>query len=350
MRPSETDLFTEEQAMPAMSFGEHIEELRVRLILALMGLFVGVAITFIPVPVPGFGWFYLGQWVMKQMQDPAQVALDQFYEEQAERRAKEANAEHAQTEPFEVQYDAGQFASELRKIFPELEVPPAEQLEGQTITLKNIYTKADWIKTVTLTADRKSALVVLGPLEGFMIFFMVCIVTGLVIASPWVFYQIWAFIAAGLYKHERRYVLRFLPYSIGLFLAGVLLCFLYVLPYTLKFLLDFNVWLGIEPMLRIADWISFATILPLVFGLCFQTPLIMLILERIGIFSAEVYRANRRYAILIMCIAAAVITPTGDPITMLLLAIPMYALYELGIRLIPDRPSHSETDVPAAVG
>lgn len=349
MRPTENDLFAEEQSMPSMSFGDHIEELRVRIILALMGLFVGVAITFIPFPIPGHGWFYLGQWVMKQMQDPAQVALDKFYTEQAARRAKEADAEHAQTQPFEAQYDAEQFVAEIHKFFPQLKAPPAEQLKGQTVTLKTVYNKSDWINTVTLTAERKNALIVLGPMEGFMIFFMVCIVSGLVIASPWVFYQIWAFIAAGLYRHERRYVVKFLPFSIGLFLGGVFLCFFYVLPFTLAFLLDFNVWLGIEPMLRIAEWISFATILPLVFGVCFQTPLVMLLLERIGIFSVEMYRANRKYAILVIFVAAAAITPTGDPFTMMLLAGPMYALYELGIRLIPVRKSLSETDLPAAV-
>ena len=133
---------------------------------------------------------------------------------------------------------------------------------------------------------------------------MVCLVTGLVIASPWVFYQLWAFVAAGLYRHERHYVTKFLPFSLGLFLAGVFLCFFGVLPVTLSFLLEFNVWLGIEPTLRISEWMSFATILPLVFGVCFQTPLIMLFLERIGIFTADDFRAKRKFAILIMVIAA----------------------------------------------
>ncbi len=124
------------------------------------------------------------------------------------------------------------------------------------------------------------------------IFFMVCLVAGLVVASPWVFYQVWAFIAAGLYRHERHYVTKFLPMSLGLFLGGVFLCFFGVLPFMLRFLLEFNVWLGIEPTLRLVDWMSFATIFPLVFGLCFQTPLIMLFLERIGVFTVDDYRVE----------------------------------------------------------
>src|SRR3954451_9792005 len=92
--PTDKDLFAEEQSMRAMSFGDHIEELRVHLILALLGLFVGVTIAFIP-PIGVGKWSLppvnLGQWVMKRMQDPAQVALDKFYTQQAIDRAKDAD-------------------------------------------------------------------------------------------------------------------------------------------------------------------------------------------------------------------------------------------------------------------
>jgi sec-independent protein translocase protein TatC len=347
MRPTEHDLFAEEQSMPTMGFGDHIEELRVRLILALIGLFVGLTITFIPLPISKGEWIPLGKWVMTTMQDPAQAALDRFYTNQAERRAALAKAQQATTPTFEdVQVDALSLVTAVKTYFPQLEAPNAAALKGQTVPLSLTFQKADFIETVNLTAERKNALISLAPLEAFMIYFMVCLITGLVVASPWVFYQIWAFIAAGLYRHERTYVLRYLPFSIGLFLGGVFLCFFTVLPFTLAFLLDFNVWLGIEPTLRIADWISFATILPLIFGVCFQTPLVMLLLERVGVFTAKDYRAKRRMAALVIVVAAAAITPTGDPFTMMLLAGPMYALYELGIRLIPDR---SKVDEPTPV-
>jgi sec-independent protein translocase protein TatC len=163
---------------------------------------------------------------------------------------------------------------------------------------------------------------------------MVCLVTGLVMTSPWVFYQVWAFVAAGLYRHERHYVMKYLPISLGLFLTGVILCFWFVLPITLGFLLEFNVWLGVAPTLRLSEWMSFATMLPLVFGIAFQTPLVMLFLERIGIFTVDDYKAKRKMAILIITVAAAVLTPGQDPFSMTLLAIPMILLYELGILLI----------------
>jgi sec-independent protein translocase protein TatC len=161
-----------------------------------------------------------------------------------------------------------------------------------------------------------------------------------------VFYQLWAFVAAGLYRHERHYVTKFLPFSLGLFLAGVFLCFFVVLPVTLRFLLEFNVWLGIEPTLRLADWMGFATILPLIFGVCFQTPLVMLFLALVGIFTVADYRSKRKFAILIIVVAGAVLTPTQDPFSMLLLAVPMIILYEFGIVLVERR----KLPTPASMG
>jgi len=107
---------------------------------------------------------------------------------------------------------------------------------------------------------------------------------------------------------------------------------------TLGFLLKFNVWLGIEPTLRISEWMSFATILPVVFGLAFQTPLIMLFLERVGIFTVDDYRAKRKFAILIMVVAAALLTPGPDVFSQVMLAVPMVALYELGILMVVRKP------------
>ena len=108
---------------------------------------------------------------------------------------------------------------------------------------------------------------------------------------------------------------KFLPFSLGLFLAGrVPLLLRSSCRSRCSFLLEFNVWLGIEPTLRLVDWMSFATILPLVFGVCFQTPLIMLFLERIGIFTVDDFRAKRKIAILIIVVAAAVLTPGPGPV------------------------------------
>jgi len=339
MRPTETDLFSEEQSMRSMSFGDHLEELRVHLILALIGLFAGVMIAFLP-PI-GWGKYQfppmnLGQWVMKKMQEPARDALQKFYTERARERAKLADAEKKFTAPMVFEIPAKDLDKALRGLYPDLK-PPGDAVLSENVALTMAIRESNFIEGIANSVEPKSSLISLAPMETFMIYFGVCMVTGLVLSSPWVFHQIWAFIAAGLYRHEQHYVRKFVPFSVLLFLGGVFLCFFWVLPYTLQFLLEFNVWLGIEPSLRIGEWISFATILPLVFGICFQTPLVMMLLERVGIFSEEVYRSKRKFAVLVIIIIAAVITPTGDPITLGLLAVPMIGLYELGILLVRTR-------------
>jgi sec-independent protein translocase protein TatC len=331
--PTDRDLFSEENNMVAMSFGEHIEELRTRLILALVGLMAGVIITFIP-PLN------LGKVVITQMEVPAKDALQRFYADRAKTRSAEAKKNQSVTPTIDAIIPAEDFVAELKRLAPKLDLPSAEEVKGQTIKLPMRHDESGMIMTVSKTVEPKDALVSLAPLETMTIFFMVCVVTGLVIASPWVFYQAWAFVAAGLYRHEQSYVKKYLPYSLGLFLLGVFLCFFGVLPITLSFLLEFNVWLGIEPTLRLIDWMSFATILPLVFGLCFQTPLVMLFLERIGIFTVDDFKAKRKIAILIIVIAGAVLTPGQDPFSQCLLAVPMILLYELGILMIGRGSKH----------
>ena len=326
--PNDKDLFVEEQQMATMSFGEHIEELRVRLILALIGLFVGAIIAFIP-------GLDLGWRVMKTMEAPAKGALEEFYQNEYEKRAQAAAEKQEVSPAVEAIIPADAFAEAIRTIAPDFAMKTPESLAGQDIKLPVRYMQDGVIKLNKVsTVQIDQSLISLGPLETITIFFMVCLVTGLVIVSPWVFYQGWAFVAAGLYRHERSYVKKYMPASIGLFLLGVFLCFGFVLPLTLRFLLEFNVWLGVAPTLRLSEWMSFATILPLIFGLSFQTPLIMLFLERIGVFTVDDFRSKRKISILVITIAAAVLTPGQDPFSMTLLAIPMILLYELGIILI----------------
>ena len=326
-KPNDEDLFSEEQSMVTMSFGDHLEELRMRLLLAVIGLAVGMIIMLVPP-------FNLGMHVMVKMQEPAQRALDRFYDESAARRKLAADAASAQIEFPTAKIPAASLFDQLRKLAPKLELPDADAIKDQNIELPLMYPKSSFIQAVKDTSEPKSSLITLSPLETVAIFLMVCLVAGLVSASPWVFYQIWAFIAAGLYAHERKYVYRFLPLAIILFLGGVALAFFVVLPITLDVLLQFNIWLGAEPTWRISDWMGFATILPLVFGLCFQTPMVMFFLERIGIFSVKQYREKRKFAILLIVAIAAILTPDPTVISQLLLAGPMVLLYELGIIMV----------------
>jgi Tat protein translocase TatC len=174
--------------------------------------------------------------------------------------------------------------------------------------------------------------------EAFFVWFQVCFVTGLVLGSPWIFYEIWSFVAAGLYPHEKRLVHVYLPVSLGLFIAGVLVCQFLVIPKALGALLWFNEWLGIKPDIRLNECLSFAIYMPLVFGISFQTPLVMLFLNKLGIVSVDTFAEHRRMAWFIMAVFAAVITPSTDALSMLFLWVPMSLLFELGIVLMWMNP------------
>jgi sec-independent protein translocase protein TatC len=177
----------------------------------------------------------------------------------------------------------------------------------------------------------KKYLSTLSVQEGFVAYFKVSIICGIILASPFILYQMWAFIGAGLYPHEKRYVSVFFWPSVILFLGGVFLCQFFVLPGAVKALLKFNEFLGLDPDIRLREWFGLALILPLVFGISFQTPLVMVFLNRIGMFTAQDYLAKWRYACFILAVFAAVITPTPDVVTMMYLFVPMFGLYLVGI-------------------
>ena len=161
--------------------------------------------------------------------------------------------------------------------------------------------------------------------------------TGLVIACPYVFYQIWIFVAAGLYPHEKNYVFLYLPISIALFFAGASLAFAFVFQPVLSFLFTFNKGMNAEFEPRIGEWLGFVLILPLGFGVSFQLPLVMLFLNRIGVVSLDLMVQQWRVAILIICVVSMVLTP-ADPISMMLMAAPLCLLYLVGILMCRFMP------------
>lgn len=178
---------------------------------------------------------------------------------------------------------------------------------------------------------------VLNAQEAFMIYLKAALLTGVVIAAPWVFYQIWNFVAAGLYPHEKNQVFVYLPISLLLFFAGASLAFSFVFEPVLNFLFQFNQGLNAEFDPRIGEWLSFVLILPLGFGISFQLPLVMLFVNRLGLVSIDLYIQQWRMAILIIFVVAMVLTP-ADPVSMLLMAIPLCGLYVLGIAMCQWMP------------
>lgn len=176
------------------------------------------------------------------------------------------------------------------------------------------------------------SLQVLSYQEGFYAYIKLCLMTAVFLAYPVILYQIWKFVEAGLYKKERRYVRIFAPISFIAFIIGVLFGYFFLIPFGLQFLIKV---LGgeIQPIITMSQYISLVTILTLALGVVFQLPLIMLFVSRIGMLKAEDFIKWRMYAILIIFILAAVITPP-DPFTQVMTALPMIILYEIGILTI----------------
>jgi sec-independent protein translocase protein TatC len=175
--------------------------------------------------------------------------------------------------------------------------------------------------------------------EPFVIYLKASALTGAILSSPWVFFWIWTFVAAGLYPHERRYVYLFLPVSLGLFLLGAAMAFFFVFDPVLDFFLGFNRWLGIDPDPRISEWLSFVMLMPLGFGVSFQLPLVMLFLQRIGVFDVQTYVERWKIAVFVIAVLSAGLTPSGDPWSMGLMALPLLFLYVVGILLCRYLPA-----------
>lgn len=172
------------------------------------------------------------------------------------------------------------------------------------------------------------------PADGFISYMKISMIAGVVLSSPWIFYQLWLFIAAGLYPRERRYVYLAVPFSTGLFIAGALLFILVIAPATLKFLVAFNRRiLGVDSNFTFKSYVSFVSTMMLVFGLAFQTPIAIFFLNKIGLVSVQSMRKSRKFVVLGSVVVAAIATPGGDFFSLFTLAIPLYLLFEFGIVL-----------------
>jgi sec-independent protein translocase protein TatC len=375
--PDPEDFFADTR----MTFGDHLEELRLHLWRAIAGF--GVALVFS---------FFIGKAAVDFITAPVKQQLGEFHRRRVEKTMKELHIDAALRQANEPtgftkvfflrdQLKAaleGRSNEELAKFKRPAWAEDEQKNDERSLLEKIIGRTPDKEKTtdevpvtekdlVTLWAAHGEPLKETGLLqqqqriisglddmstlnvmEAFMVWFKVCIVCGIVLGSPWIFWQIWMFVASGLYPHEKRLVHVYLPVSLGLFLTGVLICEFLVIPRAIEALLWFNEWLGLKPDLRLNEWLSFAIWMPLIFGLSFQTPLVMLFAAKLGVVNADTFRHTRRYAWFAMAVFAAIITPTPDALTMLFLWVPMSLLFELGIWLIkwsPNAPDLGE-DVP----
>src|SRR6201997_117174 len=172
-------------------------------------------------------------------------------------------------------------------------------------------------------------LVYLNPTEPFNLYLEIAFVAGLFVASPFVFYQLWLFIAPGLYRKEKRYVLPFLLSTVGLFIAGGLFGYKMVYPASLDFLIGFGQ--QFQPMITIGEYTRLFLTIIIGLGLIFEMPILVFFLALMRVITARWMWRNLRYSILAIFVVAAIITPTTDILNMCLFAAPMIALYALSI-------------------
>jgi sec-independent protein translocase protein TatC len=172
--------------------------------------------------------------------------------------------------------------------------------------------------------------------ESFNMRVKLAFVAGIFITIPITLYHVWRFISPGLYSHEKRKVLPVVFWSTILFLTGSALCFFWVMPITIRFLL-YIAPADMTPVLTVSEYINFVMWTTISFGAVFELPLIALFLGKLGIINWRMLSKGRRYAIVIISFAAAVITPSTDALSMILLALPLYMLFEVSIWLLRFR-------------
>ena len=195
------------------------------------------------------------------------------------------------------------------------------------------YIKSDEIIDFLKKPLGNIELVFITPTEGFMTKIKVACFGGLVLSSPVIFTQTILFVSPGLYKKEKILLYSCLPFIIGLFLGGIYFCSKFILPITLKFLMSFGGEF-MSPMISVNKYFSFVIIIALGLGLVFELPMVMLLLSRVGIVNYKMLSKKRKYAMFIIVVIAAIITPTPDMVTLLAVSVPLIALYEISLCLI----------------
>ena len=172
-------------------------------------------------------------------------------------------------------------------------------------------------------------LVIHNPVDGFNMYLKISFMAGCIIASPFILYQVWLFISPGLYQNEKRYVVPFMAATVTLFLAGAYFGFRWVFPGSLDFLFTFSK--QFLPLIEINEYTNLFLTVILGLGAAFELPILVFFLSLFGIVSPKFLWKNIRFAVLIIFIFAAIITPTPDPLTMCVFATPLLALYLISI-------------------
>ena len=197
------------------------------------------------------------------------------------------------------------------------------------------YLFKDWAfrvitKPLADAMPAQSSMIFTGLTEAFLIHMKIAFFAALFLTAPYTLYEIWRFVSPGLYKNERRFVFPFVFFSTILFVGGVLFGYFIALPPAFSFFVSFSTDF-LKPMISFREYLDLTLKLLLAFGLCFEMPVFIFFLAKLGIVNAKMLSKQRRWAILIIFILAAILTPSPDALSQILMAIPMMILYEVSI-------------------
>ncbi|RJQ45778.1 MAG: twin-arginine translocase subunit TatC [Nitrospiraceae bacterium] len=173
-------------------------------------------------------------------------------------------------------------------------------------------------------------LIFLAPAEALWMHLKIAFISGCIISSPVIFFELWRFISPGLLPKEKKLAVPFVLTTTLLFMIGAIFCFVIVLPFAINFLLTYKTE-NIKPMISAEKYIDFCLKFILAFGAIFELPVVVVFLTRMGVVTTDFLAKNRKYAVLIAFVAAALLTPTPDAFNQILMAVPILVLYEAGI-------------------
>lgn len=205
--------------------------------------------------------------------------------------------------------------------------------DADFITYRWLYFFSGWV-TDEQAQDFYVKLINTGLAQQFMIHMKVAMCTGVLCASPYILYQLFRFVSPALYANERKCVVRVVGYGYIMFMVGVLISYFLIFPLTFRFLGTYQVSDQVENMISLQSYISTLLMMSLAMGIVFEIPILSWLFAKLGFISADFMRRYRRHAVVIILVVAAIITPTSDVFTLLLVSLPMWLLYEVSILIV----------------
>ena len=311
-----------EKDLSSMGLGDHLDELRARLILIVLGVVVGLAIT-----------LFFGTRLVSFLEAPYYHAMQKFSIEEpdvnlstdvpfSEKGLVNIRISERNINPLRSLNPGDNFLAYVEFYQDDPNNPAFAELKGLPDEMEADKSNGRMDSGKRLQAIELS--------EGLLVYLKVCLVFGFILVCPWVFWQMWVFISAGLYHHEKKFVHVAAPISAFLFIMGSVFFMAVVAPLAMSFFIRFNRTLQIESNWTIQSYMSFVLMLTLVFGAAFQMPIGIVFAEMMGLVSIEALAKNRKFVILGLLLIAAIATPP-DVISQILLATPLYVLYESSI-------------------